>query len=1520
MGGAPNEWGITMERTASGSRVIVRVAREVVKWISIPVLALLALFAISAGARAACPTPGAHADQDLKVDSPCTVPFGDYHYRAVNVVGEGSLNFVEAPERAANKTTDFWATAIVIENGGAVVAGSLPFKPFGISGGVLTIHLYGADGSSGDPVNNPGQGVLCSTKAPTPCGIPKDVWADNGKELPGCGAGSSAPGKDCIPGLPTNVSDFFYQYGPLYGDEKCTDGSRWDKMKHGCETASGQVGYFGYKVLAVSFGGRLQLFGYKGSCNNDFACNPKLTHGSWLRLRESIEPGQGTDRGHFIVDAPSNYHPENPRFSENDELVVTTTDYLPGHSEKFKVGCVNPPLGPCVPMKATGTGGWVQEIKVDHAAQWPHNGNRYGGPDDVKPLSKRLPDRIKNNLDPQLVSSGVETRAAVALLTRSIRIVSAGDADGQAFPQSWQDKPCVNDDGKGPCYSFGGHVVIRQGFQRVQIQGVEFAQLGQGGRIGHYPVHFHMARKTPNDTFVRDSSINESMTRWIVLHSTQGVLLAGNVGYLSIGHGFYLEDGSETENRLYGNIGVFARAAVYNDQNFRHVPGILAYNGADPLGLPYRSDNEYPSAFWITNGWNDLIGNMATGAGTCGACYWFVPAENSSMVDVPGDLPPPENCPADGMHTYMKWSGYAGLQKHQCAKLPSGERFSVRSSFAGTAPIKSFYGNFCSSAMHSFQTTSDAPACNGIWASNQGKAANILTGVKSVAPKPTPNVPNVSDEEDDPYYPHYIGARSETRCPLAAVQIPGQPPQYDCSKATPCGDGAALEQCGVTVIDHYTSAFNWANGNIAAIWLRPKWYLLDNSVISDVQNAGLTFVTSGTYDRSAVVEGDWALALNTLFIGDTQPRNPYASNAGPFNQGGKLKSDLKCADGDAPTNGYCLNAKEGVSMPLINFFVNQRLFSIYDGPAYEDSSSYLDITHTDCAGVDCMYGNTPGIRKQNGASCYLPNAAIGWKQPNGFFYPPSFHSMNLFFDEVEIRHFVIDALWMPRTYMSNDGLIADEYCNPKTVSFKNYSDIDRQTELNDDDGSLTGLTNDATPKPTGTISVNPDQFFSAPVETPECLSNIGVHPSDKTCGITRLTLETATTSPYDYVTTAIIAGCGVDGPGKLNPGRCGDMTRFVANGDRVEESSGRAGIWSQECTNPACYGVPLYRQFLTGNDGTNGQLRTGEWKTWVDDDKCDTPNPPDRVKCRFPFVRMGGQATYQRSTLTANHGTYYIDTTVPRDIQYGSAQTPAGEAFTDIVPCDFNAKGPCQPRSVNAFQAGETYTVYFLYAKSGAHATQQTYQIYVGDGFNLETDLHGARVGLETSPVKHVKFTDQLPLRWEEHYNDAVACPANNLKCGILQVTVDFTDADLSPTDKSSGLCQPHTFCKWANDNSCGCAFDVNDPRAQASPNPQRVVRECAHVCNQWAVKDLDFKGDETWGFSFTLPAGFKPDATIANPSPHRPRPSVFPGPSESTSKPNWATKFIRTRTAPDSSTGICHYDKLPGRADCPQP
>jgi hypothetical protein len=52
---------------------------------------------------------------------------------------------------------------------------------------------------------------------------------------------------------------------------------------------------------------------------------------------------------------------------------------------------------------------------------------------------------------------------------------------------------------------FGGPTIVRQGFAAFQVQGVEFRQLGEGGKLGHHPQHFHLARKTPPNTFVKDS-------------------------------------------------------------------------------------------------------------------------------------------------------------------------------------------------------------------------------------------------------------------------------------------------------------------------------------------------------------------------------------------------------------------------------------------------------------------------------------------------------------------------------------------------------------------------------------------------------------------------------------------------------------------------------------------------------------------------------------------------------------------------------------------------------------------------------------------------------------------------------------------------------------------------------------------------------------------------------------------------------------------------------------------------------
>src|SRR5689334_9590338 len=192
---------------------------------------------------------------NLVINTACTAnQSGPYYYGNVNIVGGGSLTFVEPAGNSS--VVSFWASNIIVENGGALIAGS-PTVPYGARGGVLNIYLYGPNQSgTSDPATNPGMGALCNGQLVSgksgPCGIPWALWNDNGNTL------QTMPGAG-------KLSDYFYQYGPNYGDNLCSDGKTQWSAANGCGTGSLQVGYFGYKVLAVSYGGTLRLFGYKGT-------------------------------------------------------------------------------------------------------------------------------------------------------------------------------------------------------------------------------------------------------------------------------------------------------------------------------------------------------------------------------------------------------------------------------------------------------------------------------------------------------------------------------------------------------------------------------------------------------------------------------------------------------------------------------------------------------------------------------------------------------------------------------------------------------------------------------------------------------------------------------------------------------------------------------------------------------------------------------------------------------------------------------------------------------------------------------------------------------------------------------------------------------------------------------------------------------------------------------------------------------------------------------------------------------
>ena len=872
------------------------------------------------------------------------------------------------------------------------------------------------------------------------------------------------------------------------------------------------------------------------------------------------------------------------------------------------------------------------------------------------------------------------------------------------------------------------------------------------------------------------------MNRWVVLHGTQGVTLQRDVGYLSMGHGFYLEDATETNNKLYGDLGVFARAAVLDpasvplaqQHNPRQIPGILsspfpttlnvpcgdttcpcngnpnARCGTPQEQVPYHSDVDHPSVFWITNGWNDFQYNMADGAGTCGFCYWLTPA-------------------FIGGHSRMvHWKGYAAEQRGLAR--------------AAMAPLENFYGNSCSTAMNSFNVVGNTSACTGVvWDVNTG-----LPRVLPVTPDPklvpTVNAANPSKDlngnDSSNYYPNIDqgGGHFGTRC------------TNDCATVKKCASGEEAN-CMVTVLDHYTSSFNWAQTNVAAIWLRPQWNLMLQSALTDVQNGGLTFVTGGDYTHSSAPPGVWELARKSVFVGATQPTNKWALDDGPFNS----ISGLTC---DAPVPGnYCLSAKEEISMPKDNFVVNQRLFNIYDGPSYEDSNGFLDITPRsfkctlvgppdgntgNCAEDDNMYERVLGVPKDKDNACYLPNAAIAWKQPNGFYYPPAFHSQNLFFDKAPIRHYVIEPAFSSNGLFKTDlEAVKKRYCNFNNTMFNNFSDIDRQTELDDDDGSLTGLVK--------TISVNQDPFFNAPYSTLECGSDAanGV-PTDPT----QTAPGTANTSPYGYVSTVIFPNCG---------------STATCAGDGT---AGTNWNWSEDCANNTCYGVPLYRELKTGTENSSRPTLSG--------------------------IKMMGESFFQRNTLTVNNGVYYMDTTVSKDKQINLG---AGN-FTE-----FQASTDSKPR---------VYNVFFLFAKP---TTTQTYNIYVGPGFKPADDLKLIRANIA---AKKITFTSSaLPDGWFKDYKNGVLTMTINMnfKDFIDNYNAERM-ASCRPNsfcawtgDAAAGSCGCNASAvDYPDPNLIKECNGTND----MGLNPPKPLSLCS-----WSVADVTCPKGGCYGFSFKMPTGF---------------------------------------------------------------
>lgn len=212
----------------------------------------------------------------------------------------------------------------------------------------------------------------------------------------------------------------------------------------------------------------------------------------------------------------------------------------------------------------------------------------------------------------------LDERAWVVNLTRGIVIQGANDTKWTSG--AYQD-------------NLGAHVMIMGNTSLVQLDGVEFRRVGQMGRHGRYPLHFHMnSYNMPNgmglpsdggfvgpmtDAYVRNCSIHTSKQHAVQLHGVHGVEVSNTVAFNIKGHAFNLEDGSERKNK-------FINCTAMD------VEGLSPYDGnanvafaTGNLKQTKKHDGE-AAGFWLTNPDNDVNGCVAV---RCMVGVWLSTAE-----------------------------------------------------------------------------------------------------------------------------------------------------------------------------------------------------------------------------------------------------------------------------------------------------------------------------------------------------------------------------------------------------------------------------------------------------------------------------------------------------------------------------------------------------------------------------------------------------------------------------------------------------------------------------------------------------------------------------------------------------------------------------------------------------------------------------------------------------------------------------------------------------------------------------
>jgi len=266
----------------------------------------------------------------------------------------------------------------------------------------------------------------------------------------------------------------------------------------------------------------------------DFHGEPRV---SWVRLAQEVNYSETS----IIVD-------ERVDWRQGDEIIITSTEYDQLMTDICVVDYVSS-SGLNISLKTP--------LRFMHRGGWTSDDGRY-----------KIP----------------KYAAAVGLLTRNI-VVRGDDSSKNG--------------------QFGGQMVFSTGQSHisqlnvlvVRLSNVKTRLMGQGLKLGKYPIHFHLAGSL-GLSYVSNCSVHTSFNRGIALHGVHNLRVNHNVVFNTRGHTIFIEDGTETGNTIHHNLVSVVR----------------------PVWSLLTVDMS-PSAFWIVNPNNTVTDNVAAGSTHYG--FWF---------------------------------------------------------------------------------------------------------------------------------------------------------------------------------------------------------------------------------------------------------------------------------------------------------------------------------------------------------------------------------------------------------------------------------------------------------------------------------------------------------------------------------------------------------------------------------------------------------------------------------------------------------------------------------------------------------------------------------------------------------------------------------------------------------------------------------------------------------------------------------------------------------------------------------